>query len=40
MSDTKTSIVESLWFTAVMSVVSLAALVEKAVTLYSGDTRN
>ena len=40
MSERKKSIVESLWFTVVMSIVSLAMLGEKAFALYSGDTRS
>ncbi len=40
MNEKKQSIITSLWFTAAMSVVSLVVLVEKLVTLSSGDTRN
>ena len=32
--------IESFWFTTAMSVVALTILVDKVITLYSGDTRN
>ena len=40
MNEKKKSMITSLWFTTVMSVVAILMFCENAVTFYSGDTRN
>ena len=40
MNESNQPFVESFWFTAVMSAVSVAMLGEQTVSLFSGDMRN